>query len=71
MACEEDAMHALAWVGRLLGIVGAIVCAVAGVARLSGHYSLHGFPAITLFEGGTTALVAGCFCLLWIIASRR
>ena len=26
---------------------------------------------IALFEGGTTALVAGCFCLLWTLAARR
>ena len=57
--------------GRVLGIVGAIACAVAGLARLAGHYLLGGFPAITLFEGGTTALVAACFCLLWALADRR
>lgn len=64
-------MGAVAWVGRLLGIIGIIVCAIAGLARLSGRYTLAGFPAITLFEGGTTVLVAGCFCLLWTLAARR
>jgi len=64
-------MSALAWAGRLMGIVGILVCAVAGTARLTGHYLLGGFPVITLFEGGTTALVAGCFCLLWTLTARR
>jgi hypothetical protein len=64
-------MSALTWIGRLVGVVGIVVCAVAGLARLSGHYTLGGFPAITLFEGGTAALVAGCFCLLWMLAERR
>jgi len=54
-----------------MGIVGILVCAVAGTARLTGHYLLGGFPVITLFEGGTTALVAGCFCLLWTLTARR
>lgn len=48
-----------------------IMCAIAGVTRLAGHYTLHGFPAITLFAGGTAVLVAGCFCLLWVLAARR
>ena len=64
-------MSALALAGRILGIVGIIVCAVSVVARVAGHYMLGGFPVITLFEGGTTTLVAGCFCLLWMLASRR
>ena len=37
-------MSALAWAGRLLGIVGIVVCAVAGLARVTGHYVLGGFP---------------------------
>ena len=61
----------LAWLGRLLGIVGIIVCVIAGLARLIGLYKLSGFPVITLFEGGTAVLVAGCFCLLWVLAARR
>jgi hypothetical protein len=63
-------MSTLTWAGRLLGIVGIVVCAVAGLARVTGHYVLGGFPAITLFEGGTTALVAACFCLLWALSAR-
>jgi hypothetical protein len=64
-------MDALAWVGRLLGLIGIVVCAIAGLGRLAGHYTLHGFPLITLFEGGTAVLIAGCFCLLWVLAARR
>ena len=64
-------LNALAWAGRLLGIVGMVVCAIAGLARLSGRYQFDGFPVITLFEGGTAVLVAGCFCLLWVLVARR
>jgi hypothetical protein len=64
-------MTALAMAGRILGIVGIVVCAVSALERVSGHYALGGFPVITLFEGGTTVLVAGCFCLLWTLAARR
>lgn len=64
-------MMAWTWLWRSLGIVGIVVCAVSAIARLSGHYMLGGLPVITLFEGGTTALVAACFCLLWTLTPRR
>ena len=63
-------MTAMATAGRILGIVGIVVCAVSVAERVTGHYTLGGIPVITLFEGGTTALVAGCFCLLWALAAR-
>ena len=66
-----NASHTLAWLGRLAGIVGLVVCAVTGLARLVGHYTLGGVPVVTLFEGGTALLVAGCFLLLCALAARR
>jgi hypothetical protein len=54
----------LLWLGRLMGVVGALVCAVALVVRLSGQYTFSGFEIGTLFLGGTAAMVAGCLCLL-------
>jgi energy-converting hydrogenase Eha subunit C len=62
---------ALAWLGRLLGLAGIVICAISGIARLAGRYAFDGFPVITLFEGGTTVLVAGCFFLLCALAARR
>ena len=66
-----SAADAIAWLGRLFGIVGMAVCAIAGLGRLSGRYTFDGFPVVTIFEGGTALLVAGCFCLLWALAARR
>ena len=63
--------QALAWLGRVLGIVGLVVCAVSGLARLAGRYTLNGFPVITSFQAGIALLVAGCFFLLLALASRR
>ena len=62
---------ALAWLGRLLGALGIVVCAISGIARLAARYTVGGFPAITLFEGGTALLVAGCFFLLCALLARR
>lgn len=66
-----NASPALASLGRFLGVVGLVVCAVSGLARLAGHYTLGRFPVVTLFAGGTALLVAGCFCLLWVLVARR
>ena len=66
-----NAGHTLAWLGRLLGVVGLAVCAVSGIARLAGRYTLDGFPVVTLFQGGIALLVAGCFFLLLVVVARR
>ena len=54
---------ALLWLGRLLGVLGVVVCAPL-VIRLAGHFTFGGFEIGTLFLGGTAAMVAGCLCLL-------
>ncbi len=56
--------EALLWLGRLLGFIGAIVCASAFGIRFAGHYVFGGFEIGTLFLGGTATMVAGCLCLL-------
>ena len=61
---------AMLWLGRLLGAIGAFVCALAVVVRIAGHYTMAGFEIGTLFLGGTAAMVAGCLCLLLRTTSR-
>ena len=58
-------------IGRIGGIVGVLVCLVAVGVRLGGRYLLGGFPVGTLFTGGIAAMVAGSFCLLWVMTTRR
>jgi hypothetical protein len=67
----EGAMDMLLGIGRIAGIVGVLVCLVAVGVRLGGSYLLGGFPVGTLFSGGIAAMVAGCFCFLWVIVTRR
>jgi hypothetical protein len=55
---------ALLWVGRMFGVIGLLVSAIALLVRLSGSYKYAGFEIGTLFLGGTAAMVAGCLCLL-------
>jgi hypothetical protein len=51
-------------VGRILGFLGIVVCAVAAVVRLSGHFFVGGISAESLLSGGIAGVVIGCFLLL-------
>jgi len=56
--------------GRLAGIAGAVVCAIAGVARLTGAYWLGGFQVTTLLQVGVALMVLGCLCFLAVLLER-
>jgi len=60
----------LLWIGRVAGIAGALVCAVAGVMRVSGSFWLGGFQLGTLLTAGIAVMVAGCVCLLLVLVNR-
>lgn len=60
----------LSLVGSVLGGLGMLVALIAALARLSGHYHLSGFEAMTIFNGGIGLMVAGCFLKLHVIARR-
>ena len=57
--------------GRVAGLVGLLLVAVAVVARLMGMYVIGGFQAATLLMAGMGALLVGCFALLWVLADSR
>lgn len=57
--------------GRLAGVVGVLLCVVAVIWRLLGHYALIGFEVGTLLLGGTAAVAIGCFMLLLARVDRR
>lgn len=59
--------------GRLAGLVGVVLCVIAGIAgavRLSGAYWLGGFQVITLLQAGIASMVLGCLCLLMVLLER-
>ena len=60
----------LLWIGRLGGIVGVILCAVALVARLRGVYNVAGFQVGTFLLAGVAAVLVGCLGYLAAIAER-
>lgn len=50
--------------GRIVGLVGLLMCGVAVVWRMLGNYYIAGFDVGTLLQAGTSAVVIGCFLLL-------
>jgi len=63
-------MKALLWLGRIIGALGTLLCALSVVLRLLGNYWLAGFQVGTLLQAGSAALVFGCFCLLLHLTQR-
>jgi hypothetical protein len=60
----------LRWIGRLTGVAGALLCAVAGGVRATGQFWLGTFQLGTLLLGGIAIMLAGCVCMLWVLVSR-
>ena len=60
----------LIWSGRLTGLVGVVLCVIAGAVRLSGAHWLGGFQVITLLQAGIASMVLGCLCLLMVLLER-
>ncbi len=56
--------------GRVAGLAGAAVFALAIVARLLGVFWLGGFQVGTLLQAAIAAMVFGCFSLLLALAGR-
>jgi hypothetical protein len=60
----------LVMLGRIAGIAGAVICLVAGFARILGHFYLAGFSVVALLQGGMAGLLIGSFVLL-LAMNRR
>jgi hypothetical protein len=60
----------LLWLGRIAGVVGLVICGVAGVTRLSGAYFLGGYQVGTVLLAGVAALMSACYLLL-LVHTRR
>jgi len=50
--------------GNGTGLLGMLICLVAGVARILGSYHVIGYEAITLFIGGIALMVMACLIKL-------
>ncbi len=50
--------------GNTVGVLGVLVCLVTGVARITGHFHVIGYEAMTLFTGGIALMLIACLIKL-------
>lgn len=50
--------------GRISGLLGVLVCLVAGLTRVAGIYYVAGFQSTTLFNVGIGLMVFACMMRL-------
>jgi len=60
----------LLWIGRVAGVGGVVLCAVAAVARIIGHYWLGSFQVGTVLQAGMAMMIAGCLGFLALLTER-
>lgn len=54
----------LANLGSIAGIIGILICLVAGLVRLSGSFYLSGYSAQSLFVIGIASIIMACYLKL-------
>ena len=54
----------LSLMGNAVGLLGILLCAGSGVARVLGNPRLGGYESLTLFEIGVGLMVAACLAKL-------
>lgn len=59
------------WLGNGVGVIGVAVCAVSGIVRLGGAYTLAGAELGTLFLLGTALMVFACLTKLFLLVDAR
>ena len=60
----------LLWVGRIAGVGGLLLCVMAGLVRITGHYWLGSFQVGTLLQLGMAVMIVGCLSFLAALTAR-
>jgi hypothetical protein len=58
------------WFGRAAGVGGVLLCVLAAVARISGHYWIGAFQVGTLLQAGIATMIVGCLSFLAVLTER-
>ena len=57
--------------GTVAGVLGALICLVAGLARVSGSHYFANLEATTLFMVGVGLMVFSCMVKLELLSRRE
>jgi hypothetical protein len=60
----------LLWLGRVAGIGGAAVCAVAIALRVAGYWHVATFAVGTLLQVGMAGMLLACLAYVAAMAAR-
>lgn len=60
----------LAMGAYIFGLIGILLCLIAGLSRLAGHYYLAGFESLTLLNGGMAFMVLGILLKVELIHQK-
>lgn len=52
------------------GLLGLLICLIAGLTRLAGKYTLGGYESMTLLIGGIAIMLAAALAKLYRIENR-
>lgn len=57
--------------GSISGILGVLVCTIAGLARIAGFYYLAGYQSTTIFNVGVGLMVFACLVKLQNLPAQK
>ncbi len=68
----EAEMHNLVnAIATFSGVLGTLLCIIAGITRFLGAYQLGGYGAMAIFTVGTGLMVFACLVKLEVLLGRR
>ena len=53
--------------GNAAGILGVLLCLVAGLGRMAGYFYLAGFEPMSLYVGGMGFMLGACLAKLHVL----
>lgn len=56
--------------GNFAGLLGILVCLVAGISRMLGNWHTAGYATVTLFTLGIAFMVFACLAKLHALSAR-
>ena len=57
----------IALLSNIAGILGIVLCAAAGLSRLTGQFYVGGYEALTVFNGGVGIMLFSALLKLELI----
>jgi type IV secretory pathway VirB2 component (pilin) len=57
--------------GSIAGLFGILICAISGLARISGFYYVAGYEATTVFTVGAGIMVFACLVKLELMSNQQ